>query len=87
MKRLFVAAIIFLFIVTICFAGNYALLKKLNGFKSRIEECRRLYNAGEIESAQKCVEAFKEDWYKTSKTVSAFANHRAIDEIGVLVSA
>ena len=87
MKRLVAAAALFLLIITVCFAGNYTVLKNIDGFKSKIDNCKRLYLAGETDAAIKSAEDFSEEWYKYSKKVSAFSNHRLIDEIGVLASA
>lgn len=86
MRRLIPATVLLLLITAVCLWGCFTVLNAADSFKTEIARCESLYNAGDILAATKCAKRLKEDWFKTSRHISAYTNHRPLNDIGILVS-
>lgn len=86
MKRLILAAVLLLLIVTVCFLGGFTVLRTVKDFKNEIENCEQFYIEGNLSAAKKSAEDFKKQWHKSEKIISVFTNHRPLDDISILAA-
>ena len=86
MKRLFAAAVLFAVILIICFTSHFAVRGSIRTAQAEIDKCKALYYAKDYTGTYTAVQTFSDNWHKSKMLISAFTNHRPLDDISMLAA-
>lgn len=86
MRRILVAALLFVFIITTIFSGNLIVKKQCEAVKKEIEIVKGYINKSENLTANEKIKDIKDLWHKKKAIISIFSNHEPLDEITVCIN-
>lgn len=83
MKRLIIAGIIFLVILSLCIGAGVISESQFEALKKQVELCAEEYASGDAQSALNTATALNEKWLKKEDKLSVIMNHTRIDDIRI----
>lgn len=85
MRRIIVAAVLFLLVVGTIFLGNIIVNRQCEIMKDEIKNVEKFINNYNEDEALKKINNIKEMWHTKKAIISIFSNHEPLDEITVRI--